>query len=125
MDAGNFAKCDVDFIHDDLVAKAKKGLFEPEKAQEIAGIFQAMSDPTRVRLISSLLNTELCVCDLAAVLDMTQSAISHQLRLLRDQRILKAHREGRMIFYSLDDEHVRDFIVRAKEHKLHGKEPNH
>jgi ArsR family transcriptional regulator, lead/cadmium/zinc/bismuth-responsive transcriptional repressor len=125
MDADLFSKCDVDFIHDDLVARARMDLLEPGKALEIAGIFQAMSDPTRVRLITSLLNTELCVCDLAAVLDMTQSAVSHQLRLLRDQRILKARREGRMIFYSLDDEHVRDFIIRAKEHTLHGKDTNH
>ncbi len=120
-----YSKCDVDFIHDDLVANARKDLLQPGKAHEVASIFQAMSDPTRVRLISSLLNTEMCVCDLAAVLDMTQSAISHQLRLLRDQRILKARREGRMIFYSLDDEHVRDFIIRAKEHTLHGKDSNH
>ena len=89
MVADLYSKCDVEFIHNDLVANARKDLLEVDQAQEIAEIFQAMSDPTRVRLISSLLTTELCVCDLAAVLDMTQSAISHQLRLLRDQRTSK------------------------------------
>ncbi len=125
MSTENFSKCDVDFIHHDLVEAARKDLFNSHTTEKIAGLFQAMGDPTRIKLISSLLNTELCVCDLAAVLDMTQSAISHQLRLLRDLHIVKARREGRMIFYSLDDQHIRDFITQAKEHLLHGNDQNY
>lgn len=124
MSTENFSKCDVDFIHHDLVEAARKDIFDPFTTEKTAGLFQAMGDPTRIRLISSLLQTELCVCDLAAVLDMTQSAISHQLRLLRDLHIVKARREGRMIFYSLDDQHIRDFITQAKEHLSHGNDQN-
>ncbi len=125
MNKDPFSKCDVDFIHHDLIDKARPDLIDGRLAEDVAGIFQAMADPTRVRLISSLLNTEMCVCDLAAILDMTQSAISHQLRILRDLHIVKARRDGRMIFYSLDDDHVRDFITQAKEHTLHGNDQDH
>jgi DNA-binding transcriptional ArsR family regulator len=125
MNTNNVIKCDVDFIHDELVRAGRLDMFDVPSAQRAADLFQAMADPTRVRLISSLLNTELCVCDLASVLDMTQSAISHQLRLLRDLHVVKARREGRMIFYSLDDEHIRHFITQAKEHIQHGENADH
>jgi DNA-binding transcriptional ArsR family regulator len=125
MKSDSLLKCDVDFIHEELVRIARQDMFDVPSAGRAASLFQAMADPTRVRLISSLLNTELCVCDLAAALDMTQSAISHQLQLLRNLQMVKARREGRMIFYSLEDEHIRDFIMQAKEHIRHGENAYH
>lgn len=116
----SLAKCEVEYIHENLVQAARKDLVDGLTATYMARIFDAMADPTRVRLISALMNTELCVCDLAAVLGMTQSAVSHQLRLLRNLQLVKARKEGRMVFYSLDDEHIKDFFLKAKEHTSHG-----
>lgn len=121
----SLSKCEVDYIHEDLVQAAREDLVDGLTATYMARIFEAMADPTRVRLISALMNTELCVCDLAAVLGMTQSAVSHQLRLLRNLQLVKARKDGRMVFYSLDDEHIKDFFLKAKEHTSHGSIANH
>lgn len=114
-------RCDVDIIHEDLVHAAQPDLVDGLTATHMAQIFQALSDPTRVRLISSLFSTELCVCDIAAILGMTQSAVSHQLRVLRDQRLVKARKEGRVVYYTLDDEHIKDLMNRTLEHIRHGE----
>jgi len=87
----------------------------------LAQIFAALADPTRVRIISALNGRELCVCDLAAVLGMTQSAVSHQLRLMRALGLVKNRKEGRVVYYTLDDEHVRDLFKRGLEHITHGQ----
>jgi ArsR family transcriptional regulator len=116
--------CEVDIIHEDLVHAAQPDLLDGLTATHMAQIFQALSDPTRVRLISSLLSTELCVCDIAAILGMTQSAVSHQLRVLRDQRLVKARKEGRVVYYTLDDEHIKDLMSRTLEHIKHGESTN-
>jgi ArsR family transcriptional regulator, lead/cadmium/zinc/bismuth-responsive transcriptional repressor len=94
-------------------------LLSDENAARLAETFRALSDPTRVRILSLLLEGELCVCDLAAALDMSQSAISHQLRTLRDWRLVRRRRAGRLAFYTLDDEHVADLFQRALEHVRH------
>ena len=120
----SLSKCEVDYIHQDLVLVAQKDLVDGLTATCMARIFEAMADPTRVRLISALMNTKLCVCDLAAILGMTQSAISHQLRLLRDLRLVKAHKDGRMVYYVLDDEYIKEFFLKAKEHIHHGSIAN-
>ncbi len=88
-------------------------------AARLAETFRALSDPTRVRIVSLLADVELCVCDLAAALDMSQSAVSHQLRTLRDRRLVRWRREGRHIFYTLDDEHVADLYRRSLQHVTH------
>ena len=88
-------------------------------ATHLAHTFQALSDPTRVRLISALTEAELCVCDLAAVLGMSQSAISHQLRSLRDLRLVKSRRVGREIFYTLDDNHILELYELGMKHIQH------
>jgi ArsR family transcriptional regulator len=88
-------------------------------AVRLAGLFKALSDPTRVRIVSLLAEAELCVCDLSSALGMSQSAISHQLRTLRDLRLVRWRREGREIFYALDDEHVVDLFHRGLEHVAH------
>ncbi len=111
--------CEEDFIHEDQVKIAQENLIDGLAATDLARTFQALSDPTRVRLISALNNTELCVCDLAAVLGMTQSAVSHQLRSLRDLRLVKSRREGREIFYTLDDDHIRELYELGLRHVQH------
>lgn len=89
-------------------------------ANRLAETFSALSDPTRVRMISALSQAELCVADLAGALGMTHSAVSHQLKLLRDLRLVRTRREGRNVFYALDDEHIHDLFNRGLEHVKHG-----
>ena len=114
--------CETSLIHEDQVHAALATLIDQRLADGVAAIFQALADPTRLRLISALLPGELCVCDLAAVLGMTQSAVSHQLRLLRALKLVKNRKEGRVVYYSLDDEHIRDLFVRGAEHYQHKDE---
>ncbi len=92
---------------------------EPETAERVAALFKALSDPTRVRLIAALAEGERCVYDLATALEMTHSAISHQLRTLRDLRVVRYRKEGRHVFYALDDEHIRDLYLDGLEHARH------
>jgi len=107
------------YIHPDSAGAARQGPIDLETAARLAGTYQALADPSRVRLISALVRSELCVLDLAAVLGMSQSAVSHQLQLLRNLRIVKRRRSGREIFYSLDDEHIRDLFEFGLTHVRH------
>lgn len=111
--------CEENIIHPEAVQAAQAGLADAPTAERLAQIFQALSDPSRVRLISALNAGELCVCDLAAVLGMTQSAVSHQLRSLRDQHLVRARKAGRVVYYALDDSHIRDLFERGLEHITH------
>ncbi len=99
---------------------ALPNLVDDPTAVRLAETFGALSDPTRVRIVSLLADAELCVCDLAAALGMSQSATSHQLRTLRDLRLVRRRREGRQIFYTLDDEHIADLFRRGLAHVGHG-----
>jgi DNA-binding transcriptional ArsR family regulator len=101
------------------VLHAQEQLLDEPSALRLAELFKALSDPTRVRMLSALAAGELCVCDIAAALDMTQSAISHQLRVLRQLRLVRRRRDGQMAFYTLDDEHVSDLFRQGLEHVLH------
>ncbi|MFC1961317.1 ArsR/SmtB family transcription factor [Chloroflexota bacterium] len=100
--------------------QAQAAMIDPATAVVTADLFKALADPTRVRLISALLDTELCVNDITILLGMEQSAVSHQLRTLRDWRLVKRERRGRLMYYSLDDEHVRDLLRMSLEHVRHG-----
>ena len=111
--------CEESFIHEEEVKQAQAYLVESETAARLAQTFQALSDPTRIRLISTLTSSELCVCDLAALLGMSQSAVSHQLRSLRDLRLVKSRRAGREIFYTLDDDHIRELFELGLKHVQH------
>ncbi|MEE9305381.1 MAG: metalloregulator ArsR/SmtB family transcription factor [bacterium] len=86
----------------------------------LAEIFRALGDPTRVRILHALAASELCVCDLAAILGMSQSAVSHQLRLLRSLRLVRYRREGRMVYYALDDDHIEKLLAQGLDHVAHG-----
>ncbi len=114
------------FKHDDVcdlvqidlarVRKLRAGLVAPEAVQGLADTFNALGDPTRVRILDALSHGELCVCDLAAVLKLSQSAVSHQLRLLRNMRVVRPRRDGRIVFYSLDDRHIISIFKQTLQH---------
>lgn len=113
-------RCAETIIDEARVQQAQQALLPDPDAARLADTFKALADPTRVRIISVLARTELCVCDLSATLDMSQSAVSHQLRLLRQMRLVKNRKEGRMVYYSLDDNHIQDLFQRGLEHIQHG-----
>lgn len=83
---------------------------------ELAEIFKVLAEPTRIRILQAISDEELCVCDIAAVVNATQSAISHQLRILRSARLVKSRRDGKMVYYSLDDDHVRNLFEEGIRH---------
>lgn len=106
---------------DAAVASATAGLLlSIDTATRIADLFKALSDPTRVRIIGLLAHTELCVGNLARLLGMSQPAVSHQLRVLRNLRIVRARKSGRHVFYTLMDEHIRDLFDQSLAHIQHG-----
>jgi DNA-binding transcriptional ArsR family regulator len=98
--------CDLVHIDPARVARLRAALVTGDDVGGLADTFRALGDPTRVRILDALSHGELCVCDLAAVLGVSQSAVSHQLRLLRGLRLVRSRRDGRMIFYALDDRHI-------------------
>jgi DNA-binding transcriptional ArsR family regulator len=99
-------RCDCTVLHDGVVKKVRKKMPEEELLFELAELFKMFGDSTRVRIISALLFSEMCVCDIAALLGMSKSSVSHQLRVLRQSRLVKFRREGKVVFYSLDDMHI-------------------
>ena len=112
-------RCAETIINEEKVNQARQALLDDQAATHLAAIFKTLADPTRVRIVSILAQTELCVCDLAATLGMTQSAVSHQLRLMREMRLVKSRKDGRMVYYALDDEHIHDLFRRGLEHIEH------
>jgi DNA-binding transcriptional ArsR family regulator len=92
---------------------------EKELLEKVTEFFKALSDPTRLKIINILTQGEMCVCCITEELQMTQSAVSHQLRVLREKRIIKARREGKNIYYSLDDDHVKNIIEQTIKHHKH------
>ncbi len=112
-------RCVIPAIDAGKVRRAQKDLLDGLTATRLSAVFKALSDPTRLRIVSLLAHHELCVCDVAAALGMTQSAVSHQLRLMREMRLVRKRREGRMMYYSLDDEHVHDLYDRGVLHVEH------
>jgi DNA-binding transcriptional ArsR family regulator len=112
--------CDV--FHADAARVAEVRAAQPDAStvERLAEIFKALGDPTRVRLLSALAAAELCVCDLATLLTLSESAVSHQLRLLRSLRLVRARRDGRMVFYRLDDDHIVRLLAQGREHAEEG-----
>ena len=98
------------------VAQAREVILDDESAVKLAATFKALADPTRIRIVSALSLMELCVGDLAAALGMSMSAVSHQLRLLRDLRLVKSRRDGKHIHYQLDDEHISTIFLCGLDH---------
>lgn len=108
--------CDLVQIDLARVRKLRAELVAPDAVEGLADTFSALGDPTRVRILDVLSHGELCVCDLAAVLGLSQSAVSHQLRLLRGIRLVKPRRDGRIVFYSLDDQHIISVFKQTLQH---------
>jgi DNA-binding transcriptional ArsR family regulator len=102
----NLDKCDCNIIHEEVVNRVRTLMPDEEALLNLAELFKVFGDTTRVRIISALLHAEMCVCDIAALLGMTKSAISHQLRSLRHTKLVKYRKEGKIVYYSLDDDHV-------------------
>ena len=109
-------KCDCTVIHEDVVKKVSKNMPDEEILYDLAELFKVFGDSTRVRILWALDEAEMCVCDIASVLNMTQSAISHQLRVLKQARLVKNRREGKVVYYSLDDEHVKAIFDQGLMH---------
>lgn len=114
-------RCDAPLVHLDQVRQVQLEIMPVDKAQQMAEFFNALADPSRLRLMSALANRELCVCDLAAAVKVSESAVSHQLRILRAQRLVKYRREGRNIYYSLADNHVMSLYQEVSEHLKEAK----
>ena len=109
-------RCDCDILPPEAVSNAKAAMFSDGKYEDIAALFKHFSDPTRVRILHALEVKELCVCDLAALLNLTKSAVSHQLKALRLSKLVRARRDGQVVFYSLDDDHVAQILNVALAH---------
>lgn len=108
--------CDCNHIHKETVDKIKSSMSNDEEMFDIAEFFKVFADSTRIKILCALHESELCVCDIAVVLNMTKSAVSHQLRILRQADLVKNRKDGKIVYYSLSDDHVRKIIEMAKEH---------
>ena len=110
--------CDTEEIHEELLKIVDETMPDETELDSLAELFKVFGDPTRIRILFVLFETEVCVCDLARALNMTQSAVSHQLRILKQSRLVKNRREGKSMFYSLADDHVRTLVAQGREHIL-------
>ena len=108
--------CETIEVHEDLLQIVNETMPEETELYDLAELFKVFGDSTRIRILFVLFEAEVCVCDLAEVLNMTQSAISHQLKILKQSKLVKARREGKSVFYSLADGHVRTIIAQGMEH---------
>jgi DNA-binding transcriptional ArsR family regulator len=111
--------CEITCEHPEKVCCAKANLLPENKVQQLADIFKIVGDSTRIKILSVLSREEMCVCDIAETLEMGQSAISHQLRVLRSARLVKFRKEGKEAWYSLDDNHVVDLLRLGLAHISH------
>ena len=112
----NFYKKCQNIVDFEKVEKIKKRLPSDELIFDVAELFKVFGDSTRMKIISALLEDELCVCDIASIVKTTQSAISHQLRILKQSKLVKYRKEGKVVYYSLDDEHISQIVKKGREH---------
>ena len=108
--------CDEFLVHSDTLVWVQTALPEDEKLYDLAEVFKVFGDSTRIKILYALFESELCVCDIAQLLHLTQSAVSHQLRVLKNTRLVKPRRDGKAVFYSLADDHVRKILSTGMEH---------
>ena len=111
----NELTCDCNHIHEDIVTTTKKSMPHDELIFDLAEFFKVFADSTRMKILWALHENELCVCDIAVVLDMTKSAVSHQLKYLRQANLVKNRKEGKIVYYSLSDDHVKEIFEMAVE----------
>ncbi|AVX21559.1 MAG: ArsR/SmtB family transcription factor [Bacillota bacterium] len=103
-------RCDCTIIHEEVVKQVKEKMPAEEQLYDLAELFKVFGDTTRIKILYALFAAEMCVCDIAALLNMSQSAISHQLRVLKQARLVKNRKEGKIVYYSLDDEHIKQIF---------------
>lgn len=116
MSASTTDVCEVPVVHVEKVRLLRERVLPSEMARRLAELFKVMGDPTRAKIVHTIAQEEICVCDLAAILGMSVSAVSHHLRVLRNLRLVKVHKDGRMVYYSLDDEHVISIFMEGLKH---------
>lgn len=109
-------RCGYIHVHEEIVKQVNQDIPDEEKLYDLADFFKVFGDSTRIKILYVLLCSEMCVCDLAQILNMTQSAISHQLRTLKQMDLVKYRREGKTIFYSLADNHIKSILSQGMEH---------
>jgi ArsR family transcriptional regulator len=110
------ACCDEICVHSKLVESVAHDMPDPEELDDLADLFKVFGDTTRIKILYTLFKSELCVCDIAEILGMTQSAISHQLKSLKQAKLVKNRRDGKQVLYSLDDAHVASMLNQGLEH---------
>ncbi len=115
-DNNEIERCGCLFVHEDAVSEVLGGMPDDETLYDLAELFKVFGDSTRIKILYALFEAELCVCDIAQLLGLTQSAVSHQLRVLKGSRLVKFRKEGKTVFYSLADSHVRKIIAQGMEH---------
>jgi len=108
--------CEVRFVDKAKVEAVKKQMLKDEEMNKLCGVFDILSDPTRIKIVFALSKKELCVCDISNLLGVSVSAVSHQLRVLRNVRLVKYRKQGTMVFYSLDDEHISTLFNEGLKH---------
>lgn len=108
--------CQEDIIHKDNINIARKNMLDEDVIFEVSNLYKVFSDETRLKILNSLLYSELCVCDISELLEMTHSSISHQLKILRDMKLVKARKSGKSVYYSLMDDHILEIIKIGVEH---------
>ena len=118
MALSDVEQCEDCLVHEDVVQAVNEQMPDEDQLCDLADLFKVFGDSTRIRILYVLFESELCVCDIAQLLNMNQSAISHQLRILKQNQLVKSRREGKSIFYSLADGHVRTIINQGMEHIL-------
>ncbi|HOB20528.1 MAG TPA: metalloregulator ArsR/SmtB family transcription factor [Candidatus Atribacteria bacterium] len=111
--------CDLQCIHEETVNKVRKALLSEETIMDLQNLYKVLGDGTRLSIMNALSLAEMCVCDVAAALGMSQSAVSHQLRVLKAARLVKYRREGKQVYYSLDDDHITQLLAVGLEHVRH------
>lgn len=115
-DRYNVECCDFIHAHEEIVERVRNQIPGEDTLYDLSELFRIFGDSTRIRILYVLFESEMCVCDIAALLGMTQSAISHQLRALKNARLVKSRREGKTVFYALADDHVKTIINQGLEH---------
>lgn len=108
--------CECTIIHKDKIEEVKKKMLDENKLIDLAELFKVFGDSTRMKIICALLQEELCVCDIANITNTTVSAISHQLRILKQAKLVKYRKVGKVVYYSLDDKHVEEIFEKGREH---------
>ena len=110
--------CEIKVIHKNIVEQVEKTMPEEEVVHDLSDFFKILGDTTRMKILSALFQEEMCVCDIAYLLKMTQSAISHQLRVLKQGRFVKYRQDGKVVYYSLEDEHLKHIVEQGMTHIL-------